>query len=100
MIMYNRRYMRILLVEDYEPIRKSVELTAREYALLEFLALRDGQVVSRTQIFDHVYDFASERNSKVIDVHVGYLRRKLEGDGRPRLIRTRRGVGYMLGELP
>jgi DNA-binding response OmpR family regulator len=78
---------------------KNVELTAREYALLEFLARRADQVVSRTQIFDHVYDFSSERNSNVIDVYVGYLRRKLEEDGHPRLIHTRRGLGYIFGEL-
>jgi DNA-binding response OmpR family regulator len=79
---------------------KTVELTAREYALLEFLALRAGRVVSRTQIFDHVYDFSFERNSNVIDVYVGYLRRKLEENGGPRLIHTRRGAGYILGDLP
>jgi DNA-binding response OmpR family regulator len=75
-------------------------LSAREYALLEYLAMRAGQLVSRTDIWEHVYDFRSEAHSNVVDVYVGYLRRKLERDGRPRLIHTRRGQGYVLGEAP
>ncbi|MCP3919411.1 MAG: response regulator transcription factor [bacterium] len=77
---------------DGEP----VELTAKEYALLEYLALRSGQVVSRTEIWEHVYDVHFDANSNVVDVYVGYLRKKLERPGRPRLIHTRRGEGYML----
>ncbi len=75
---------------------RAVELTAREYALLEFLALRAGQLVTRSAIWDHLYDFDSESNSNVIDVYVGYLRKKLEEAGLPRLIHTRRGEGYVL----
>ena len=74
-----------------------IELTAREYALLEFLALRAGQVVSRTEIWEHVYEFHSAADSNVVDVYVGYLRRKLERFGESTLIHTRRGQGYMLG---
>ncbi len=77
---------------------KIVELTAREYALLEFLALRAGQVVTRTEIWDHIYDFEAEPNSNVIDVFVGYLRRKLQKRGLPPLIHTKRGSGYVLRE--
>ena len=76
---------------------RPVELTAREYAILEFLALRAGQVVSRTQIWDHIYDFQAEAGSNVIDVTIGHLRRRLERGRRPRLIHTRRGFGYVLG---
>ena len=75
---------------------RAIELTAREYALLEFLAHRAGEVVSRTDIWEHVYDFRSEVESNVVDVYVGYLRRKLEHDGAARLIHTRRGQGYVL----
>ncbi|HUU85405.1 MAG TPA: response regulator transcription factor [Phycisphaerae bacterium] len=75
-----------------------VELTAREYALLEFLALRAGQVVSRTDIWEHLYEFHASAESNVVDVYVGYLRKKLERPDLPRLIHTRRGQGYMLGE--
>ncbi len=75
-----------------------VELTAREYALLEYLALRTGQVVSRTEIWEHLYDEESTTISNVVDVYVGYLRRKLEQGGHPRVIHTRRGEGYVLAE--
>ena len=77
---------------------REIELTAREFAIIEFLALRKGQVVTRTAIWQHVYDFNAEPNSNVIDVHITYLRKKLEHGGRPRLIHTRRGAGYVLGE--
>jgi DNA-binding response OmpR family regulator len=77
---------------------RPVDLTAREYAILEFLAHRAGRVVSRTDIWEHVYDFNAEPNSNVIDVYVARLRRRLERGGRPRLIHTRRGQGYVLEE--
>jgi DNA-binding response OmpR family regulator len=73
-----------------------IDLTAREYALLEFLARRMGEIVSRTEIWEHVYDFRSNVESNVVDVYVGYLRKKIECGGLPRLIHTRRGQGYVL----
>lgn len=73
-----------------------VELTAREYALLEFLARRSGKIVTRAEIEEHVYDFRSPVESNVVDVYVGYLRRKLEHAGQSRLLFTRRGLGYVL----
>lgn len=76
-----------------------VELTAREYALLEYLARRSGELVTRTDIWEHVYDFHDSAQSNVVDVYIGYLRRKIERPGRPRLIHTRRGQGYVLGEF-
>jgi DNA-binding response OmpR family regulator len=78
---------------------ESMELSAREYALLEFLAMRAGQVVTRTDIWEHVYDFNSSAESNVVDVYIAHLRRKIEREGLPRLIHTRRGQGYLLGEL-
>jgi DNA-binding response OmpR family regulator len=72
----------------------SIVLSAREYALLEYLALRAGELVTRTEIWEHVYDFNSEAQSNVVDVYIGYLRKKL---GAPQLIHTRRGQGYVLG---
>ena len=75
-----------------------IELSAREYALLELLALRVGEVVTRTDIWEHVYNFNSTAESNVVDVYIAHLRRKLEGPGLPRLIHTRRGHGYVLGE--
>lgn len=76
---------------------KPVELTAREYALLEYLAMRAGQVVSRAEIWEHVYDFHSDATSNVVDVYIGYLRKKLDS-GKRKLIHTRRGQGYCLQE--
>jgi DNA-binding response OmpR family regulator len=79
---------------------RAIELSAREYALLSYLALRSGEVVTRQDIWTHVYDFGSETSSNVIDVYIGYLRRKIEVDGQPRLLHTRRGEGYLLAVLP
>lgn len=73
-----------------------VQLTQLEYGILELLALRTGHVVSRTDISDHLYGFDAEPNSNAIDVHVAQLRRKLERPDRPKLIHTRRGMGYRL----
>ena len=104
-----RRYAQVapaIKVGDLEldTVRRSVTrggaaiaLSAREYALLEYLAMRAGELVTRTEIWEHVYDFASEAHSNVVDVYIGYLRKKLEHDGQPRLIHTRRGQGYVLG---
>ena len=77
---------------------RAIELSAREYALLEYLAQRRGHTVTRAEIWDHVYDFASEPSSNVIDVYIGYLRRKIDQDHEVKLIRTRRGLGYVLGD--
>jgi two-component system, OmpR family, response regulator len=75
-----------------------VDLSAKEFSLLEFLMRHGGEVVSRTQLLEHVWDVNYEGFSNVVDVYVGYLRRKLEDPfGRP-LIRTVRGVGYSLIE--
>ena len=77
-----------------------IDLSAREYALLELLAMRVGEVVTRTDIWEHVYSFNSSAESNVVDVFIGHLRRKLELPGQTRLIHTRRGQGYVLGESP
>lgn len=74
-----------------------VQLTPREYALLEYLALRTGDVISRQDIWEHVYEFNSSATSNVVDVYVGYLRKKLDIEGKPKLIHTVRGRGYRLG---
>jgi DNA-binding response OmpR family regulator len=73
-----------------------VVLTSREYALLEYLAMRAGEAVSRTDIWEHVYEFNSEADSNVVDVYIGYLRKKVERPDRPALIHTIRSVGYSL----
>ena len=76
---------------------RAIDLTAREYALLEFLALRAGEVVSRSDIWEHLYSFDDAAESNVVDVYIGYLRKKLEHPDASRIIHTRRGQGYMLG---
>src|SRR4029453_1363968 len=75
---------------------RSVSLTAREYALLEYLAHRAGSVVSRADIAEHVWDEHYDPLSNVIDVYVQGLRRKIDVPGQESLIRTRRGEGYQL----
>jgi len=71
-------------------------LTAKEYALLEYLARRAGDVVSRSDIAEHVWDEHYDPMSNVVDVYIQRLRRKLEVAGEDTLIRTRRGEGYQL----
>ena len=73
-----------------------VDLSVREFSLLEFLMRHPGEVVSRTRILEQVWDVNYDSFSNVVDVYVGYLRRKLEQPfGRP-FIRTVRGVGYVV----
>ena len=76
-----------------------VALTAREYSILEVLAVRNGQVVTREEIADHIYDWARDVASNVVDVYIAYLRKKLGNAGLPPMIKTRRGLGYVL-EVP
>ena len=73
-----------------------IELTAREYALLEFLMRHPRQVLSRTQIAEHVWDYDFFSTSNVVDVYVGYLRRKIDKDFDQKLIQTVRGAGYKI----
>ncbi len=69
-----------------------VALTAREYALFEYLVLHRGEVVSRTALYDHLFDENEDSLSNLLDVHVSNLRRKLGPD----MIQTRRGLGYII----
>ena len=73
-----------------------IPLTTREYALLEFLARRAGQVVGRADIAEHVWDESYDPVSNVIDVYIQRLRRKIDDPNQASLIRTRRGEGYAL----
>jgi two-component system copper resistance phosphate regulon response regulator CusR len=75
---------------------EEVSLTSREYALLEFLARRAGEVVGRAEIAEHVWDEHYDPFSNVVDVYIQRLRRKLDEPGVPSAIRTRRGQGYQL----
>jgi two-component system, OmpR family, response regulator MprA len=73
-----------------------IELTARELAVLEVLARNAGHVVTRAELLGQVWDEDYDGSPNVVDVYVGYLRRKLEHPSGPRLIRTVRGVGFVL----
>ncbi|MBC8108860.1 MAG: response regulator transcription factor [Anaerolineae bacterium] len=75
---------------------KSIDLSAREFALLQYLAHRRDQVVSRTDIWEHIYDQYDEVASNVVDVYIGYLRNKIDRDFDKKVIHTKRGQGYML----
>jgi DNA-binding response OmpR family regulator len=73
-----------------------IHLTPREYALLEFLAFHRGRVVTRTMIWEHLYDEQDESTSNVVDVYIRYLRNKIDKGFEPPLILTRWGEGYMM----
>ncbi len=79
---------------------KRIELTAKEYSLLEYLAANAGRVLSRTMIVEHVWDESFENLTNIVDVYVRYLRQKVDEPFEPKLIRTVRGVGYSLTEGP
>jgi len=76
---------------------REVSLSTREFALLEYLMRHAGRVVTRREILEHVWDYDYDGLSNVVDVYVGYLRKKLERPFDRPLIRTVRGVGYALG---
>ena len=76
---------------------KLIELSPREFALLELLLRHPNQVLSRTQILEHVWNFDYYSDTNVVDVYIGYLRRKLDREFDPPLIHTIRGVGFRLG---
>lgn len=73
-----------------------ISLTTKEYNLLEYLVLHPGKVLSRLELMDHLYDHAFESESNLIDVHISYLRNKIDKGHAIKLIHTVRGAGYML----
>jgi len=75
---------------------RKIELTAREFSLLDFFMRNPGRIVTRTTIAEHVWDYDFDSMTNVIDVYVNYLRKKIDSGHDLKLIRTIRGVGYML----
>jgi len=75
---------------------KRIDLTSKEYALLEYLAANAGRVLSRTMIVEHVWDESFENLTNIVDVYVKHLRTKVDDPFTPKLIRTVRGVGYSI----
>lgn len=73
-----------------------IALTGRESRLLEYLMRNEGRVVTRTMVLDHVWGLGFEGDSNLVEVYMSYLRRKIDGDRKPRLLHTIRNIGYML----
>jgi len=73
-----------------------IDLTPKEYALLEYLMRHAGQVVTRTMISEHVWNYSFDSMTNIIDVHINHLRSKIDKDFSPKLIHTVKGVGYVL----
>ena len=79
---------------------RRVELTAREHTLLDYFLRNAGRVLTRPMLAQHVWGLDFDPESNVVDVYVGYLRRRIEGPGERRLLHTVRGVGYVLKDEP
>ncbi len=77
---------------------RMIDLTALEYRMLEYFFYRAGEVISRTEIWEHIFEDASGGSSNTVDVYIGYLRKKISTEGETNLIQTRRGQGYILEE--
>lgn len=77
-----------------------IELSSREFAMLEYLLRHQEQVVSREQIGNHVWDYSFEGGSNIVDVYIRYLRRKIDEPFEKKLLHTVRGAGYQLKEEP
>jgi DNA-binding response OmpR family regulator len=75
---------------------KRIDLTSKEYALLEYLTANSGRVLSRTMIMEHVWDESFENLTNIVDVYVKHLRTKIDDPYPIKLIRTVRGVGYVV----
>jgi len=80
--------------------QRRISLTRTEFALLEMLIANPRRVLTRSRILEEVWGFDFPTSGNALEVYVGYLRRKTEADGEPRLIHTVRGVGYVLRETP
>ena len=75
---------------------KKIELTAKEYGLLEYLLRTKGRIATRTTIIEHVWDLHFDSDTNLVDVYIRYLRRKIDDNFEPKLIHTVRGVGYLM----
>lgn len=97
----------VLRVADLvlDPARRTVvrndapiDLTPREFSLLDYFMRNPGRVLTRTMIAEHVWDYSFDTTTNVIDVYVNYLRKKIDSEHTPKLLHTVRGVGYVLKE--
>ncbi len=76
---------------------ENIDLTSKEYALLEYLARNNGKVITRTMISEHVWDIDFDTGTNIIDVYINYLRKKIDSGHSKKLIQTMRGRGYRFG---
>jgi DNA-binding response OmpR family regulator len=83
-----------LITREVKVGERSLELTAREFSLLEYLMRSPGRVYTRTQILEHVWSYDFDTNTNLIDVYIQRLRKKLDPSGEGRFVETIRGVGY------
>ena len=95
----------VLRIDDLtlDPARRTVtrggekiDLTPREFALLDYFMRNPGRVLTRTMIAEHVWDYSFDTSTNVIDVYVNYIRKKIDSGREPKLLHTMRGVGYVL----
>ena len=75
---------------------KQIDLTGKEYRLLEYLLINKNQILSRERILNHVWGYDFEGSGNVVDVYMNYVRKKIEADGQRKLIHTVRGIGYVM----
>ncbi len=88
------------LAQQVKRAGKRIDLTSKEYSLLEYLVANAGRVLSRTMIMEHVWDESFEGLTNIVDVYVRHLRGKVDQSHAAKLIRTVRGVGYSISEEP
>jgi len=102
----NNQISNILKVEDLEmdlithKVKrgdKEIALTLKEFTLLEFLMRHPNQIITRNMIAEHVWDINFDTGTNIIDVYINYLRKKIDTEGKKKLIHTIRGRGYMIG---
>jgi DNA-binding response OmpR family regulator len=79
---------------------KEINLTRKEFKLLEYMMTHQGRVLSRTEIAEHVWETAFDTGTNFIDVYINYLRKKIDRDQETKLIQTRPGIGFILKEHP
>ena len=90
----------ILEVEGHRVFRgkERIDLTPKEYALLEFLMRHPGQIITRTMITEKVWDYHFDTSTNIVEVHVSHLRNKIDKNFEPQLLHTVKGIGYVLEE--
>ena len=77
---------------------QEIELTPKEFNLLEYMLLNQGRVLPRTEIAERVWDMSFDTGTNFIDVYINYLRKKIDRDFTPKLIHTKSGIGFILKE--